>query len=150
MDRSRSRRWRPPRSKTPEPASRGLRPAPRSSNPAPMKDVDVGSIVPSTRDLFQVIATRRKSLAAIGLLGADRPAEEAARLYELNVSAFAFAEPGEAMQLAARATKTVPSLCLFPATDRQHLLAARYFGADGACIDAALPADDWDKLAKIA
>ena len=113
-----------------------------------MSDIDVGSIVPSTRDLLQVIATRRKGMALLALLGDRDPAENAARLHDLNISAFAFTEPGPAMQLAARATKTVPSLCLAPAGDRDALLRARYFGADGICVDATLPLDAWDKLAK--
>ncbi len=96
-----------------------------------MQDVEVGAIVPSTRDLLQVVGTRRRSLALVALLPGERPAEEAARLAELNVSAFAGVEPGPAMELAARATKTVPSLCLATATDREHLLAARKAGADG-------------------
>src|SRR5689334_10559962 len=113
-----------------------------------MQQVDVGSIVPSTRDLLQVISTRRKSMALIALLGADRPAEEAARLHEVNASALACAEPCEAMQLAARATKTVPMLCLRASGEREDFLAARFFGADGVCIDASLPLDAWDKAAK--
>jgi hypothetical protein len=114
-----------------------------------MHDVDVGSIVPSTRDLLQVISTRRRSLALLALLGSDRPAEEAGRLADLNVSAFATEAPGPALTLAARATKTVPALCFGAAADRDALLAARQFGADGVCIDARLPLDTWDKLAKI-
>jgi indole-3-glycerol phosphate synthase len=115
-----------------------------------MLNIDVGSIVPSTRDLLQVIATRKKSLALVALLGDARPAEEAARLHELNVSALAFAEAGTSMQLAARATKTVPTLCLAPVTDRDGCLAARFHGADGVSIDGSMPLDDWDKVAKIA
>jgi hypothetical protein len=110
--------------------------------------VDVGSIVPSTRDLLQAIATRRKGLALVAQIGEDRPAEEAARLDALDVPAFCFAEPGPAMQAAARATKTVPTLCLRPACAREDLLAARFYGADGVCIDDKLPRDAWDKLAK--
>ncbi|MFT3776448.1 MAG: hypothetical protein QM820_64735 [Minicystis sp.] len=115
-----------------------------------MQHVDVGSIVPSTRDLLQVLGTRRRNLALVGLLGAERPAEEAARLADLNVSALACAEPGAAMALAARATKTVPTLSLGPAGERDHFLAARQFGADGVCIDGTLPLDAWDRLAKTA
>jgi indole-3-glycerol phosphate synthase len=115
-----------------------------------MQHVNVDAIVPSTRDLLQVLGTRRRSLALVALVAGERPEEEAARLAELNVSAFAGAEPGPAMALAARASKTVPSLCLAPATDREHLLAARQFGADGVCIDATMPLDAWDKLAKVA
>jgi indole-3-glycerol phosphate synthase len=115
-----------------------------------MTQVDVGSIVPSTRDLLQVLSTRRKSTALVALLDADRAAEEAARLHELNVSAFALAEPGPAMSLCARATKTVPTLCLASAADREDFLRARFFGADGVCIDASLPLDEWDRRAKSA
>jgi hypothetical protein len=115
-----------------------------------MQDVDAGTIVPSTRDLLQAITTRRRNLALLGVLGVERPAEEAARLAELNVSAFAGAEPGPAVALGARATKTVPSIILGAAGDREVLLAARQYGADGVCIDALLPLDAWDRLAKIA
>lgn len=115
-----------------------------------MPEVDVGSIVPSTRDLLQVLGTRRRSLALLGVIMGERPAEEAARLADLNVSAFAHAEASPAMALAARATKTVPSLCLHPASEREHFLSARQHGADGVVIDAAMPLDAWDRLAKIA
>src|SRR5262245_41379835 len=101
-----------------------------------MPDFDVGAIVPSPRDLLQVLSTRRRSMALVGLVGPAAPAEEAARLHELNISALAFAEPGQAMQAAARATRTVPSLCLLPIADHEGALAARYHGADGVCVDA--------------
>jgi hypothetical protein len=113
-----------------------------------MLEFDAGSIVPSTRDLLQVITTKKRSLALIAAVGPDRPAEDAARLHDLNVSALAFAEPGPPMQLGAGATKTVPSLCLLPAPDRDACLRARFHGADGVCIDAAMPLDEWDKVAK--
>src|SRR5262245_17104878 len=104
-----------------------------------MQQFDAGSIVPSTRDLLQVISTRRRSMALLGLVGSESPAQDAARLHELNVSALAFVEAGPAMQLAARATKTVPSLCLSRVGDRDGAQAARYYGADGVCVDAMLP-----------
>lgn len=115
-----------------------------------MQDVDVGSIVPSTRDLLQVISTRRRSLALLGLIGSESPAEEAARLADLNVSALAHAEATPTMALAVRAARTVPSLCLLAATERAHVLAARQHGADGVTIDAAMPLEEWDRLAKTA
>jgi hypothetical protein len=116
-----------------------------------MQDVDVGTIVPSTRDLLQVITTRRRNLALLGLLGGEESVErEAARLADLNVSAFAAAEPGSAMARGAQAVKTVPALCLLAAGDRDALLAARQHGADGVCLDAGLPLDAWDRLAKVA
>lgn len=115
-----------------------------------MQDASEATIVPSTRDLLQVLSTRRHNLAVIGLVGAESPAEEAARLFDLNASAFACAEPSPSMALAAGATKTVPMLCLAPATEREHLLAARAHGADGVCLDATMPQADWDRLARIA
>jgi hypothetical protein len=117
-----------------------------------MQDVDVGTIVPSTRDLLQVLGTRRRNLALLGLISGETsvPAEEAARLADLNVSAFAFAAPGPALAHAARATKTVPSLCLAAAADREALLSARQHGADGVVLDARLPPATWDQLARIA
>lgn len=115
-----------------------------------MTDFDVGAIVPSTRDLFQVISTRRKNLALLAVVSGEQPADEAARLGDTNVSAFAFAEPGEAMQLGARASKTMPTLCLAAVRDKNDCLRARYFGADGVCIDALLPLEEWDALAKSA
>lgn len=115
-----------------------------------MSELDVAQIVPSTRDLLQVLATRRKNLALVGEIGPERAADEAARLHDVNVSAFAFAAPSSAMTDGARATKTVPSLCLAPVATREDIQRARFFGADGVCIDVALPPAEWDALAKIA
>src|SRR4051812_32380663 len=103
-----------------------------------MAEVDVASIVPSTRDLLQVLSTRRKNHALVGVLRGDQAAADAARLDELNVSAFGSLEPGPAMLAGARATKTVPSLSLTIASSREAMLEARHFGADGVCIDAGL------------
>lgn len=113
-----------------------------------MQSYDVGAIVPSTRDLLQVISTRRKSMALVALVGPEAPAKDAVRLHELNISALAFAEAGPAMEAGARATKTVPTLCLSSIGDREGALAARFHGADGVCVDALLPIDDWDRIAK--
>lgn len=99
-------------------------------------NVDKGAIVPSTRDLFQAISTRRKSLALIAELDPDRAAEDAARLDEVGVAAFAMAAPGPAMSLAARATRTVPMLLLEPVTGTQECQVARYYGADGVAVGA--------------
>jgi hypothetical protein len=115
-----------------------------------MPEVDVSQIVPSTRDLLQVTTTRRRNLALIGEIGAEGPAREAARLDALNVSAFGFAEVGAAMTDGARATKTVPSLCLGAVGSREDCQRARLHGADGVCIDVRLAPDQWDALAKVA
>ena len=74
-----------------------------------MQDVDVGTIVPSTRDLLQVLGTRRRNLALLGLIAGEGSAEEAARLSDLNISAFAAVEPGPGMALAARADPAGPT-----------------------------------------
>lgn len=87
-------------------------------------------------------------MALIALVEPDAAAEDAVRLHELNISALAFAEAGPAMQAAARATKTVPSLCLAAVGDREGALEARFHGADGVCVDALLPLEDWDRVAK--
>lgn len=115
-----------------------------------MSDLDVAQIVPSTRDLLQVLATRKRNLALIGELDAERSGQEAARLHEANVSAFAFAAPGPAMTEGARATKTVPALSLAQVATREDCQRARFHGADGVAIDVALPPTEWDSLAKIA
>jgi hypothetical protein len=117
-----------------------------------MTDFDIRAIVPSSRDLLQVLSTRRRSLALVALLGPEGRGEEARRLYELNISAFAFLEPGDGMRVAAQATKTVPALCLAPAVEKDTFLAARFHGADGVCvpIEGGTPLDEWDRLAKTA
>jgi len=115
-----------------------------------MQEFDVRQIVPSTRDLLQVLSTRRQNLALVGEIGPERAAGEAARLHDANISALALAAPGEAMTDGARATKTVPSLSLAPVTTREDCQRARFFGADGVCIDVALPPAEWDALAKVA
>lgn len=115
-----------------------------------MRQFDVSEIVPSTRDLLQVLSTRRRNLALAAEIGSGDPGSEAARLADANVSAFALAEAGPAMVAAARATKTVPSFCLAAVATREDCQKARFYGADGVCIDASLPATEWDNLAKIA
>lgn len=115
-----------------------------------MSEVDVSQLVPSTRDLLQVTTTRRRNLALIGEIGSEGAAREAARLDAQNVSAFAFAAAGGAMTDGARATRTVPSLCLEAAASREDCQRARFHGADGVCFDVRLPPDQWDALAKVA
>ncbi len=115
-----------------------------------MLEPDVRQIVPSTRDLLQVLSTRRRNLALLGEIGTEGAAKEAARLDDANVSAFAFASVSQAMTDAARATKTVPSLSLAAVTSREDCQNARFFGADGVCIAVTLSPDEWDALAKVA
>ena len=109
--------------------------------------MDVGRITPATRDLLQALNTRKKTLALLPLLDDERPEDEAARLDDIGVAAFAFATASEVMQRAARSTKSVPALCLPPLREGQACLVARWHGADGVCIDGALPAEEWTKIA---
>jgi indole-3-glycerol phosphate synthase len=113
-----------------------------------MADFVPGAIVPSARDLLRVLSTRRKTLALACVIDPQAPEADARRLDALNVPVFACSEPGPALQLAARATKSVPSLCLLPVTDDNACLAARYHGADGVCIDVL--SGLWDRLAQTA
>lgn len=114
-----------------------------------MPDFDVREIVPSTRDLLQVLSTRRRNLALVGELLSPQAAD-ALRLHDANVSAFAFSETGHGMKRAAEATKTVPSLSLGAVASREDCQVARFYGADGVCIQTGLSATDWDALAKVA
>lgn len=111
-------------------------------------DFDPSLIVPSTRDLLQVIATRRRSLSVVALIDGDDPAAEARRLAELDVSAFAVFDAGPAAAAIATATKTVPTLSLHAVSDRAEALRARFFGCDGACIDVE-PGARWDEVAPL-
>jgi indole-3-glycerol phosphate synthase len=104
---------------------------------------DVGSIVPSTRDLGGALALRRKSLALVPRLAAAADAE---RLVAAEVRAFALALPDETLRDAARATNDVPCLCLAPMVSVEDCQRARFYGADGVCIPVAA----WDALHKTA
>jgi indole-3-glycerol phosphate synthase len=114
------------------------------------RQFDVRHIVPSTRDLLQALSTRRNNLAIIGEISSGDPAAEARRLDEANVSALAFAAADSAMLDGASAIKNAPVLCLSLVTTRKDCQRARFFGADGVCIDVAMPPDQWDLLAKAA
>lgn len=115
-----------------------------------MPEFDVRHIVPSTRDLLRVLSTRRDNLALIGEIRSEQPAAEAKRLDDVNISALAFGAAADAMLDGAGAIKNVPVLCLSPVTSREDCQRARFYGADGVCIDISMPADEWDALAKVA
>jgi indole-3-glycerol phosphate synthase len=112
--------------------------------------VDVASIVPSTRALLQVLATRRQKLAVVALVDEADAAQDAARLDELSVSAFACAAPGLAMTAVAAATRSVPLLSLAEVADADGALAARARGADGVCVARGLDAARWEAAATAA
>ncbi len=112
-----------------------------------MTRIDVASIVPSTRALLQVLATRRQKLAVVARVDDADAAREAERLDDLAVSAFACAAPGEAMTAAAEATHSVPVLSLAEASDAEGAFAARARGADGVCVARGLDAAAWAAVA---
>jgi hypothetical protein len=74
-------------------------------------------------------------------------AEEAARLDEVPVSAFACVAPGPATAAAAAATKSVPVLSLAEVADPDGALAARAHACDGACIARGADGDRWNAIA---
>lgn len=104
-------------------------------------DFDVSRIVPSTRDLFGAIATRRGGLA---LVPECDGAEGAQRLDALDVRALAHLAGGSAMRQAVTATASLPMICVAPLDDVVACQRARFDGADGVCLR------DFDALAKTA
>jgi hypothetical protein len=111
--------------------------------------VDVGRIVPSTRDLFGALATRRKTLSLIPRIEHDEVASEVARVAAVDVRAYAMPAADAQLQIAATSTKSTPALCLQPATTLEDCQRARFFGADGVVI-AASDAASWEALSKAA
>ena len=101
-----------------------------------MSDFDVSQIVPSMRDLSNAIATRRMSLALVPLVNGDDVAHEVGRLDQLGVGAIAIAEVGEDLRTVARSTLETPTLSLSAATTPEDCQRARFYGADGVCIEA--------------
>ncbi len=105
--------------------------------PSPLPAFNVGTLVPSTRDLLQAIRTQRAALALVPLLGVEEAGREALRSTEMGVTALAMAEPGAAMAEASAATR-VPILCLRLVQTKEDYLAARAFGADAVVLDPSL------------
>jgi hypothetical protein len=88
---------------------------------------------PSTRDLLQVLATRRRAVAVIAQVPADRP-DDVVHALRADVSAVAF--DGEGPDLAHVARHRPATLCLVPALSREQAWAARMAGADGIVVPA--------------
>jgi hypothetical protein len=105
-----------------------------------MADFDVSRIVPSTRDLFGALATKREGLALVAEIGDgddEAVAAEVARLDELDVRALAFASAGAMSRIVATSTASTPSICLAPIGDAEACQRARFFGADGVAVSDA-------------
>jgi hypothetical protein len=107
--------------------------------------IDIASIVPSTRDFLQAIATRRKRLVLVPLV--DR-ADDAKALAEAGVTAFAVLAPGEGMRAVSVAVGSCPVLSLAPVTSADEALLARSGGADAAVLAAGSEISEWNSTAK--
>ncbi|GAC1351960.1 MAG: hypothetical protein NVS3B20_19540 [Polyangiales bacterium] len=105
----------------------------------------VGSIVPSTRDFLQTIATRRARLALIPIV--DKP-EDVARLSSLGVMAVAIRTAEEGAQEMANAAPSLPLLLLKPIVTESDALAARAMLADAVIVDPSLAAAAQEDLSK--
>jgi len=106
--------------------------------------VDIASMVPSSRDFLQAVASRRKRLVLIPLVdGAD----DAEALMNQGVTAFAVSGPGDAMRAVSAAVGTSPILSLAPAATPEEALEARASGADSVIVEAD-DAAQWEAMAK--
>jgi len=106
---------------------------------------DVATLIPSTRDFLQAIASQKKRLVLVPLV--DR-VEDAVELAAAGVTVFAVASPGSLMQAVSDAVGTAPILSLAPVTRTDEALVARASGADAVVIDQVAEAPRWNSLAK--
>src|SRR5579859_3368530 len=83
---------------------------------------DVATLIPSTRDFLQAIASQKKRLVLVPLV--DR-VEDAVELAAAGVTVFAVASPGSLMQAVSDAVGTAPILSLAPVTRTDEALVAR-------------------------
>jgi hypothetical protein len=107
--------------------------------------IDVSSIVPSTRDFLQAIATRRKRLALVPLVSGDGALEDVARLVELDVVAIAVPAASEDVRALSAAARNTPLVSLEPVRQANDALAARACGLDAVVVD---PGCDFDALSR--
>jgi len=107
--------------------------------------VDVASLVPSTRDFLQAVATRKKRLVLVPLV--DR-VDDAVTLAAAGVTAFAVASPGALMRAVSDATGAAPILSLAPVASADEALLARASGADAVVVAPVSEASRWNSLAK--
>lgn len=110
-----------------------------------MVTIDIASVVPSTRDFLQAVATQRKRLALVPLV---ERADEARALCEAGVAAFAMIAPSDAMRAVSAAIGATPLLSLAPIASEMDALAARSAGADAVVVAAESDAAHWDAMAK--
>jgi hypothetical protein len=96
--------------------------------------IDVRSMAPATKDLLQILSTRRKALAVVAEVPTDRP-EEAARVAAVDLSAIGF--DGDERGLAIAARQKPPALFLAPCFTREQVWAARLAGASAVVVSAS-------------
>ncbi len=106
---------------------------------------NVASLVPSTRDFLQAIATQKKRLVLVPLV--DR-VDDAAALVASGVTAFAVASPGSLMREVSGVIGTAPMLSLAPIASADQALAARASGAYAVVVDQLAESARWNSLAK--
>jgi hypothetical protein len=103
-------------------------------HPSPSPAIDVSSIVPSTRDFLQALATHKKRLALVPLIETE---DDARRLAEAGVSGLAVSAPSERTRAISAAAGHTPLISLALVADENEALISRSFGADAVIIDAA-------------
>jgi hypothetical protein len=106
---------------------------------------NIASILPSTRDFLQAIASRRRRLVLVPLV--DRP-DDASALAAAGVTAFAVAGPGEAMRAVSAAVGANPVVSLAAVASPDDALTARAHGADAVVLNVLADAALWSSLAK--
>jgi hypothetical protein len=106
---------------------------------------NVASLVPSTRDFLQALATQKKRLVLVPLV--DR-ADDAAALVAAGVTAFAVSSPGPLMREVSGVVGSAPLVSLAAVANADDALAARATGADAVVIDEVADAARWNSLAK--
>jgi hypothetical protein len=106
---------------------------------------NIASLVPSTRDFLQAIATQKKRLVLVPLV--DR-VDDAVALAEAGVTAFAVSSPGPMMREVSEAVGAAPILSLGAVASADDALAARASGADAVVIEGVAEAARWTSIAK--
>jgi hypothetical protein len=106
---------------------------------------NIASLVPSTRDFLQAIATQKKRLVLVPLV--DR-VDDAAALAEAGVTAFAVPSPGPRMREVSEAVGAAPILSLGVVATADDALAARATGADAVIIEGFGEPAQWASIAK--
>ncbi len=107
--------------------------------------LDIASIVPSTRDFLQAIATRRKRLALVPLV---QGADDASALAQAGVDAFAVLAPNDGMRAVSAAIGSLPLISLRPIATEVDALTARAAGADAVVVATGFDRDTWEAIAK--